>query len=61
MEMDMAIAAMSVDMSMAKAQQELGVSVLKMAISADTSSVEEALEVIESLDPNVGNNLDVTA
>ena len=59
--MDMAIAAMSVDMSMAKAQQELGISVLKMAISADTSSVKEALEVIESLDPNVGNNLDVTA
>lgn len=59
--MDMAIAALSVDMNMAKAQQELGVSVLKMAMSADTSTVEEALELVGSLDPNLGNNLDVTA
>ncbi|MBR0260524.1 MAG: YjfB family protein [Selenomonadaceae bacterium] len=59
--MDMAIAALSVDMSMAKTQQELGMAVLKMAISADNSAVEEALELVESLDPAVGNNLDVTA
>ncbi|MBQ3433922.1 MAG: YjfB family protein [Selenomonadaceae bacterium] len=59
--MDMAIAAMSVDMSMAKAQQEVGVAALKMAMSAETSSVEEALAVVESLDPNLGNNLDITA
>jgi len=58
--MDMAIAALSVDMNAAKVQQELGISVLKMAISADTSAVEEALEVVESLDPALGNNLDVT-
>lgn len=59
--MDMAIAALSVDMNMAKTQQDLGVSVLKMAISADTSTVEETLELVGSLDPNLGNNLDVTA
>ncbi|MBR2774329.1 MAG: YjfB family protein [Selenomonadaceae bacterium] len=59
--MDMAIAALSVDMSMAKAQQELSLNVLKMAMSAETSSVEEALAVVESLDPNLGNNLDITA
>ena len=59
--MDMAIAALSVDMSMAKTQQEWGVSVLKMAMAADNSAIEEALEVIESLDPALGNNLDVTA
>ena len=59
--MDMAIAALSVDMNMAKTQQEFGVSVLKMAMSADTSTVEEALELVGSLDPNLGNNLDVTA
>ena len=59
--MDMAIAAMAVDMNAAKVQQELGVSVLKMAMTAETSNVEEALEVVESLDPNLGNNLDVTA
>ena len=46
---------------MAKTQQELGMAVLKMAISADNSAVEEALELVESLDPAVGNNLDVTA
>lgn len=59
--MDMAIAAMSVDMKMAKTQQELGISVLKMAMEAETSGVEEALEVVGSLEPNLGNNLDVTA
>ena len=59
--MDMAIAALSVDMSMARTQQEWGVSVLKMAMEADNSAVEEALEVIESLDPALGNNLDITA
>ena len=31
------------------------------AMSAETSSVEEALAVVESLDPNLGNNLDITA
>ena len=61
MDMDMAIAALSVDMSMAKAQQELSLNVLKIAMSAETSSVEEALAVVESLDPNLGNNLDITA
>ena len=59
--MDMSIAALSVDLSMAKTQQELGISVLKMAMAADTSAVEEALEVVESLDPALGNNIDITA
>lgn len=59
--MDMAIAALSVDMSAAKLQQELGVSVLKMAMQADSAAVEETLEAIESLDPALGQNLDITA
>ena len=59
--MDMSIAALSVDMNLAKTQQELGVSVLKMAMEAQTSGVEEALEVVESLDPALGKNIDVTA
>ncbi len=59
--MDMSIAALSVDMSAAKVQQELGISVLKIAMEADTSAAEEALEVVESLDPALGNNLDITA
>ena len=57
----MAIVALSVDMNQAKLQQELGISVLKMAMSTETAAVEEALEVVESLDPALGNNLDVTA
>ena len=59
--MDMSIAALSVDMSMVKTQQELGISVLKMAMDADTSAVEEVLDTVASLDPALGNNLDITA
>ena len=59
--MDMSIAAMSVDMHMAKTQQDFGVAVMKMAMEADTSFVEEALEAVESLDPALGNNIDVMA
>ena len=59
--MDMAIAAMSVDMNAARTQQELGVAVLKMAMAAETSGVEEALQAVESLEPNLGNNIDLTA
>ena len=59
--MDMSIAALSVDMNLAKTQQELGVSVLKMAMEAQTPGVEEALEVVESLDPALGNNIDIMA
>ena len=59
--MDMTIAALSVDMNAAKVQQELGISVLKMAMNADNTAAEEILEVVESLDPALGNNLDVTA
>ena len=59
--MDMAIAALSVDMNVAKVQQEMGISVLKMAMEVDNSAVEEALQVVESLDPALGNNLDVMA
>jgi len=59
--MDMSIAAMSVDMHMARAQQDFGVAVLKMAMEADTSMLEETLEAVESLDPALGNNIDISA
>ena len=58
--MDMSIAAMSVDMHMARAQQDFGVAVLKMAIEADTSMMEETLEAVGSLDPALGNNIDIS-
>ena len=59
--MDMSIAALSVDLNLMKTQQEWGVSVLKMAMAAEESGVEEALQVVESLDPAIGQNIDVTA
>lgn len=59
--MDMAIAALSVDMNMARTQQEIGISVLKMAMSTETAAVEETLEAVESLDPMLGNNIDIMA
>ena len=59
--MDMSIAAMSVDMHMARTQQDFGVAVLKMAMEADTSMLEETLEAVESLDPALGNNIDISA
>ena len=59
--MDMRIAALSVDLNLAKTQQDLGVAVLKKAMEAENVGVEEALEAVESLDPNLGQNLDVTA
>ena len=58
--MDMSIAAMSVSMNQARAQQDFGVAVLKMAMEADTSMLEEALESVESLDPALGNVIDVS-
>lgn len=59
--MDMSIAAMSVDMNLARTQQDFGVAVMKMAMEADTSFMEETLETVESLDPALGNNIDVLA
>ena len=54
--MDMSIAAMSVDMSQVRFSQQFGISVMKMAM--DTT--EEAMgEMLESLDPAVGNNIDI--
>ncbi len=59
--MDMSIAALSVDMNLAKTQQDFGVAVMKMAMEADTSILEETLETVESLDPALGNNIDIMA
>lgn len=59
--MDMSIAAMSVDMSLARTQQDFGVAVMKIAMEADTSFADEALDMVESLDPALGNNIDIMA
>ena len=57
---DMAIAALSVDMHQQQAQQDLGVTALKMAM--DTMEME-AGELIEGMavDPNLGANIDIMA
>ena len=57
---DMTIAAMSVDMHQAQAQQDLGLSVMKMAMDAETVALEELMDAA-SLDPNLGANVDVMA
>ena len=54
--MDMSIAALSVDLHQAQLYQDIGIKVLEKAMDADADMVEEALQ---SLDPNLGNNIDI--
>ncbi len=62
MGFDMSIAAMSVGMHQAQAQQQLDVSVLKMAMDTAQVGMEEMLEELPvSLDPNLGSMVDVLA
>jgi len=58
----MSIAAMSVGLHQSQAMQDMGVSVLKMAMEDSAGSVEDLLgEMTESLDPNLGANIDILA
>ena len=59
--MDMNIAALSVDMHLAQAQQDFGVAVMKMAMNDTTEQAEEILQEMGNLDPNLGNNIDIIA
>ena len=59
--MDMSIAALSVDMHMARAQEDFGVAVLKKAMDTDAEMLEETLESVGSLDPALGNVIDISA
>ncbi len=59
--MEMDIAAMSVDMNLARAQQDFGIAVLKKAMETDTEMVEETLQIVENLHPTLGHNVDVLA
>lgn len=59
--MDMSIVAMSVSMHQNQASQDLGIAVLKMAMNS-TSDMAELLDTVaESLEPELGNNIDITA
>lgn len=59
--MDLNIAAMSVDMSLARTQQEFGLAVLKEAMETDTEMAEETLQIVENLHPTLGHNVDLLA
>ena len=62
MGFDMSIAAMSVGMHQAQAQQQLDVCVLKMAMETAEVGTEELLEELSvSLDPSLGSMVDVLA
>lgn len=59
---DMTIAAMSVDMHQAQAQQDLGIGVMKMAMEAETAALDELMEsAAMSLDPGLGGTVDIMA
>ena len=59
--MDMSIAALSVDMHLAQTQQNFGVAVMKMAMDDSAEQMEEVLQEIGNLDPNLGQNIDIIA
>ena len=60
--MDMSIAALSVGMHQSQAAQDMGVAVLKMAMDTAESGTTELLdEMAESLDPNLGQSIDMMA
>lgn len=58
----MTIAALSVSMAQNQVNQNLGVSVLKEAMNAETVATEDLLEEIAvNLDPNLGQMIDIQA
>lgn len=60
--MDMSIAALSVGMHQSQVAQDMGVAVLKMAMDTAESGTTELLdEMVESLDPNLGQSIDIMA
>lgn len=62
MDFSMDIAAMSVNMHSVQASQELGLSVLKMAMDSQSVAMENMLESIDvSSLTGIGGNLDIIA
>ena len=60
--MDMSIAAMSVDMHQMQTMRDVGIAALKMSREAESTMIEEAIELgdVGSLDPALGNNIDIS-
>jgi len=57
----MNIAQLSVDMHQQRAAQSLGIAALKMSIDTGSEALELIENVAESLDPNLGNSIDIYA
>ena len=58
----MSIAALSVGMAQAQTAQSVDTAVLKLSMDTSAEGVTDLLDTIgESLDPNLGQNLDILA
>lgn len=58
--MEMSIAALSVDMHQMQTMRDVSIAATKLAMEADETMIEEAIQ-LGSLDPALGNNVDIYA
>lgn len=58
----MDIAALSMSLSQSNLQQSVGISVMKMAMDTGEETATQMTEMMSniSLDPNLGNNIDIS-
>ena len=61
MDLTMDVAQMSVGMHQMQAQQSLGIAVAKMAMDSGKDALELIEETTASIDPSLGNSIDVSA
>jgi len=61
MDLTMDIAQMSVGMHQAQASQQLGIAVAKMAMDSGKDALKLIEETTASIDPSLGNSIDVSA
>ncbi|EKX97366.1 YjfB family protein [Selenomonas sp. oral taxon 138] len=61
MDLTMDIAQMSVGMHQAQAQQSVGIAVAKLAMDSGKEALDLIEETTASLDPNLGNSVDMYA
>ena len=61
MDLTMDIAQMSFGMHQMKAQQSLGIAVAKMAMDSGKDALDLIEETTASIDPSLGNSIDVSA
>ena len=61
MDLTMDVAQMSVGMHQMQTQQSLGIAVAKMAMDSGKDALDLIEETTASLDPSLGNSIDVSA